>query len=161
MEIKDLKKLVEHPTFRKEGSDYVKVLEPISVTEVVSLENIYNSGQQFPVALRELLLLAGNDCYVLDYGLNDSQAEMQGSSRAYLTSFGRNYCITRPFFVIDVYNAGTQFLFVYLDEDQEDPIVYEAYMDEAYPNWIESVGGTLSSLIKHRMVRLLSGRNPF
>lgn len=141
-----------------------KIARGISIEEIIALENLYNGGNQFPAALRELLLLAGGYCYVLDYGLNDSQAEMQLTSREYLTFLGRNRTISRPFYVIDVYNAGDQFLFVYLDEGKDDPTVYEAFLDgdlDDRDNWINVVTSPLTALINSRVKRFLSSDNPF
>ena len=95
--------------------------ESISLEEIKQLEQIYNNNKPFPKALRELLFLAGNYCIVLDYGLNDTQQELQEFVRENMQE--ENRIITRPFYAIDVYNAGDQFLFVYLDEG-DDPEVY-------------------------------------
>jgi hypothetical protein len=164
MNTKYLTQLNDNPTFQKAGSDYIRTLQPISMDEILSLESIYNNGQQFPVVLRELLFLAGNYCYVLDYGLNDTQQLMQEQSREYLTDLDRTLSIDRPFYVIDVYNAGDQFLFVYLDEGVDDPMVHEAIF-ELNPldsiGWIHSLNTTLSQYIIFQTTTLFSGYNPF
>lgn len=84
--------------------------EPLSIEHITQLEASYNNCGPFPQALRELLFLAGNYCIVFDYGLNTTQQELQKFVRAEMLEEGRT--ITRPFFVIDVYNASDQFLFV-------------------------------------------------
>lgn len=126
------------------------------------MELLYNNGIPFPTALKELLFLAGDDCYVLDYGLTTDRKEMQDDARLWLSEFNRN--ITRPFFVIDIYNAGDQFLFVYLDEHPQDPTVYSAYLPEqtyeALP-WIHSLNNKLSEFINYRIEKTKSGLNPF
>ncbi len=161
MDIKYLTVLYDNPTNKTADSDYVKKLQPIPLEGIISLENTYNNGNPFPVALRELLYLAGNYCYVLDYGYNDTQEEMQEDARSWLLN--RNRSITRPFFVIDVYNGGGQFLFVYLDEDQNDPVIYEAFLSRraSQTEWINPLAPPqLSKFINMKMSMFLSGYNP-
>ena len=134
--------------------------ESISLEEIKQLEQIYNNNKPFPKALRELLFLAGNYCIVLDYGLNDTQQELQEFVRENMQE--ENRIITRPFYAIDVYNAGDQFLFVYLDE-VDDPAVYQAsYEDRSdRPNWINKVTPTLSNFVNRKIERVKNGQNPF
>lgn len=122
--------------------------EPIPESEIIHLEQLYNQGKTFPKALRELLHLAGNFCYVLDYGVNESQEELQEYVREELKEEEKE--IARLYFVIDVYNAGTQFLFVYLDEG-ENPAVYEGYYRKSKsPRLInESLSGYIDSIIEN------------
>ena len=122
MKIQYLIELQNNPT--KFGKLINSSIVPISEEEIKQLETKYNNGKQFPKALRELLFLAGNDCYVLDYGLDDSQQELQEFVRGRMRE--KNRVITRPFYVIDVYNALDQFQFVYLDE-KDDPAVHEGH----------------------------------
>ena len=134
--------------------------ESISLEEIKQLAQIYNNNKPFPKALRELLFLAGNYCIVLDYGLNDTQQELQEFVRENMQE--ENRIITRPFYAIDVYNAGDQFLFVYLDE-VDDPAVYQAsYEDRSdRPNWINKVTPTLSNFVNRKIERVKKGQNPF
>jgi hypothetical protein len=136
-------------------------LQPISLDEIVSLEEKYNDKKQFPIVLRELLHIAGQDCYLLDYGINETQDEMQMCSRSLLSEYEGE--ITRPFFVIDVYNANEQFVFVYLDEDQIDPIVYQAYLPylEDTTEWINTNGRKLSEYVNRKLDLVLNDINPF
>jgi hypothetical protein len=166
MDIKYLMMLNQYPSVTMR-TGYVKRIEKLPIEEIVNLEYIYNSGYTFPKALRELLYLAGKSCYVLDYGRNNSQEEMQQRARGWFTAFGRlGPNIERPFYVIDVYNAGAQFLFVYLDEGKDDPIVYEANLDmsdidDGEP-FIHSLERTLSTYLNLRFQELLSRyNNPF
>jgi hypothetical protein len=160
MDIKYLTLLSNYATIQRPNSDYVRKLEPISMGEIISLESNYNQGHQFPASLRELLFLAGNYCHVLEYGMNKSQQEMQEDSRERLIDAGLN--IGRPFFVIDVYNMSDQFLFVYLDENVNDPEVQSAYMEQlADVSFTRSLKSTLSQFIDLRFKRLLSGENPY
>jgi hypothetical protein len=66
MEIKYLKELELNPTLRNQ------TIKPIPESEISELEQLYNDGKEFPLALRELLFLAGSYCYVLDYGIDDT-----------------------------------------------------------------------------------------
>ncbi|OOQ61002.1 SMI1/KNR4 family protein [Mucilaginibacter pedocola] len=164
MEIKYLTRLKENAvvTWPTTGGKFS--ISPISMEEIIELEAIYNGGKPFPTVLRELLYIAGEHCHVLDYGIYGSQAAMQEKARGWLVRGRRNLSIPRPFFVIDVYNAGNQFLFVYLDESQTDPIVYEIILD---PNPFEDRPGlhsleyTLSTFIDDSLGVFLSGYNPF
>jgi len=132
--------------------------EAIPETEIIHLKQLYNKGNVFPKALRELLFLAGNYCYVFDYGINDSQEELQEFVRENLIENEKS--LTRPFFAIDVYNAGDQFLFVYLDEGN-DPSVYQAtyYFEEV--GWIKLIKPSLSELVKRLIIRVKEGVGPF
>ena len=134
--------------------------DPIPLTEIKNLEQLYNDGQPFPKALKELLYLAGAYCYVLEYGAFDSQQEMQDYVRELLEE--DNILIQRPFFVIDVYNAGTQFLYIYLDED-DNPAVHEGfhYYEDEFKGYSHLVAGSLSSYIETLINRTKKGLNPF
>ena len=134
-------------------------ISPIQNAQRVNNNN-NNNNKPFPKALRELLFLAGNYCIVLDYGLNDTQQELQEFVRENMQE--ENRIITRPFYAIDVYNAGDQFLFVYLDE-VDDPAVYQAsYEDRSdRPNWINKVTPTLSNFVNRKIERVKKGQNPF
>lgn len=113
------------------------------------------------MALRELLYLAGNYCYVLDNGVYDTQEEFQEGARSWLNDWNRS--ITRPFFVISQHDAE-QFLFVYLDEDQNDPVVYVAVLPRTPPHQVEWINPlytpNLSKFINLKMSMFLSGYNP-
>lgn len=155
MQIEYLKELEKNPyRFGKPNFNN----EAIPETEIIHLEQLYNNGNTFPKALRELLFLAGDYCYILDYGISESQEELQEYVREYLDE--TNKTITRPFFVIDVYNAGDQFLLVYLDEG-DDPPVYEASYYENPSSWIRLLSYNLSKFIYNKIVRVKEGRNPF
>ena len=161
MDIKYLTILTDYPTMTS-STGYVKRLEPISLDEIVRLESAYNNGNMFPTALRELLYLAGSYCYVLDFGIYDTQFDMQVAVRSWLTD--HNKAISRPFFAIDVYNAYDQFLFIYLDEGVDDPMVFQAVLynksnDETQFSY--SLNTQLSKYIEGGISMLLSGYNPF
>lgn len=159
MQIRYLKELEKQPV-RSSDADVSISNQPISLQEISQLENVYNNGAPFPQSLKELLYLAGEDCYVLDYGQTESQQELQESVRQRLLSKGR--LISRNFYVIDIYNWGDQFLFIYLDEG-DDPPVYEGHYYDSpnRSNWITLVTSRLSTLINNSIVRVREGRNPF
>ena len=155
MEIEYLKELHNNPNRRGDPNFTIKpILEP----EIVYLEQLYNAGNTFPKALRELLYLAGNYCYVLDYGISESQEELQGFVRGELNYYNKE--ISRPFFAIDVYNASDQFLLIYLDEG-DNPAVHEAHYYENSLGWIRLISYNLSQYIDNLIVRVKEGRNPF
>ena len=160
MEIQYLKLLKDNPEAYPNDIDYKGAIKPIPMEEIIHLEQLYNNSNPFPVALRELLFIAGESCYVLDYGLDETQEELQEYVREKLIRKGR--VINRPFFVIDVYNSGDQFLLVYLDEG-DNPAVYEAhYYDHSdWPDWISLVTENLSTYINVLIERVKQGRNPF
>lgn len=133
-------------------------IKPISIEEIEHLEQLYNNGNLFPQALRELLYLAGKDCYVLDYADN-TQEELQTEVREWLSDYNRN--ITRPFFAIDAHNPGEQFLYVYLDEG-DNPTVYQAHLptrNDILP--FTSLKRTLSDFIKVHIDMVKKRYNPF
>jgi len=158
MEIKYLTQLKNYPSGNPAGLTYKKTIVPISLAEILQLEALYNNNSPFPVALKELLFLAGNDCYVLDMGTFKTHQEMQEYVRVKLVS--EDLSISRPFFVIDVYNTTDQFLFVYLDEG-DNPAVYEAVYDNERPYLIHLVMNSPSGYIDALIERVKEGRNPF
>lgn len=160
MEIQYLKILSDHPSVTNKITGRVSYLEGISMEEILNLENTYNGGHPFPTALRELLFIGGKECYVLSYGLYQNQIELQQRQRKYLLKHGLQ--INRPFFVIDVYNEGDMFLFVYLDESQEDPMVHTVvFAGNGEGEWLLPLPSTLSQLISSCMDDYLRGENPF
>jgi len=78
MEINYLQALRDYPSPcpDREEYKYKLAIEPLSLSEISDLEQSYNNGVPFPKVLRELLYLAGKNCYVCDYGLYDTQQEM-------------------------------------------------------------------------------------
>ena len=158
MEIQYLKKLRDNPAAYPD--DYRDEIVGITEQEIGQLEQLYNNGNPFPKALEELLFLAGGNCYVLDYGLNETQQELQEFVRENMQE--ENRVITRPFYAIDVYNAGDQFLFIYLDEG-DNPAVYlgEYWDSNDRPNWINLVTPSLSNFIDRKVERVKNGQNPF
>ena len=160
MTIEYLKKLSDYPALYPLDIEFKDEISGITDQEIVELEQLYNSGSTFPKALKELLFLAGTRCYALDFGLNETQQELQEFVREIMLE--ENRVITRPFYVIDVYNAGDQFLFVYLDEGDNPPVFIGHYWDSNdRPNWINLVTPSLSNLIDRKVERVKNGQNPF
>jgi hypothetical protein len=161
MNIIYLKELQNTPSIEINNSGRFSVINGVSESEISQLEQNWNSGINFPLALKELLYLAGERCYVLDYGWNDSQEELQAEVRDQLIEWNR--FISRPFYAIDVYGAD-QFLFVYLDEG-DNPNVYEAYLpplkyDDA-TTWLSNLDRSLKDFINFRINKIKKGYNPF
>lgn len=97
--------------------------KPIPVKEILELEKQFNNGDMFPKALRELLFLAGNSCKLLDYSIFNSQKELQEFIIEDLKEDGLK--MERPYYILEVYDGGSPFYFVYLDEG-DNPAVYVA-----------------------------------
>lgn len=132
----------------------------ISLAEIENLEQLYSNGKSFPKALKELLFLAGAYCYILDYGIFNSQQEIQDFVRELLAE--DNLSIERPFFVIDVYNAGDQFLYVYLDEG-DNPAVYEGfhYFEINFNGYSHLTSSSLQKFIESQIGAIKQGGNAF
>lgn len=133
----------------------------IELSEIQQLEQLYNNGNPFPKALKELLYLAGDFCYVLDYNTHDSQQEMQESMREDLED--DEITITRPFYAVDNYGGVSHYLFIYLDEGGDDPDLFEYSLSGGREGMddIRPLGYTLSSLINRGIEDVKEGRNPF
>jgi hypothetical protein len=157
MEINYLPLLQEYATLKPRNSDRILQRKSLSMSEIVELENIYNNEHPFPKALRELLYLGGEYCYGLS--IYSPQQEMQEDSKEYLKECGDN-SIGRPFFVIELFTEIGAFHFIYLDETEEDPIVYIAYYQ--YPeddNWISSLEIRLSTLVYTGIGEVIRGNS--
>lgn len=159
MNIEILTYLRDNPIKYPNDTEYRGEIRGIALNEIEELEQLYNNGIAFPKGLRELLFLAGDYCYVLDTGWYDSQEDMQIAAREWLVKFSKN--ISRPFFVIDVYNATDQFLYVYLDEG-DNPYVYQAYLPERSDiEHFYSLNKKLSEYINGLIDTVKQGYNPF
>ena len=162
MEIKYLQLLRDNPEEypkNKEGRKHP--IRPFSIVEIEQLESAYNSGKKFPLALRELLFLAGNSCYVLEYGYKGNMESVQEIVREDLAL--ANKVISRPFLAIDIYNMFDQFVFVFLDEG-DDPPVYEGYYDPedmGESSLYRKIQPSLSTLINRKVQRVQAGGSAF
>lgn len=158
MNIQYLKKLQTNPSLEINNSGYFSSIKGISETEIKSLEQLYNNENPFPKVLKELLLLAGTNCFVCDYGINKTQQELQEWVREDMLENERT--ISRPFFAFDVY-GGSQFLFIYLDEG-DNPEIYEAHPYSNDDNWIRHLNNlTIKNLVDNGIERIKRGENPF
>ena len=105
----------------------------ISLQEIVELERKYNEGRPFPKSYREYLYLAGGTHGLdIDEGLGFDW--LQETSKGMLKEF--NQRIDRPFFVVDQLDGCEQFGFFYLDEEGDDPIIYNCappYVEDGDP----------------------------
>ncbi|MDR6761150.1 hypothetical protein J2Y38_001348 [Flavobacterium sp. 2755] len=77
MNIKYLQHLKDNPVAYPNDTELQFKIKGIPESEIQQLELTWNNGNLFPQALKELLFLAGDFCYVCDYGPNDSQQEIQ------------------------------------------------------------------------------------
>ncbi|TDQ77458.1 hypothetical protein [Sphingobacterium yanglingense] len=162
MEIKYLKLLQDNPyeyPAADENNRYPIV--SLSITEINDLETSFNNGLAFPLAVRELLYLAGKRCYALEYGYQGSIQKMQQDVRKFMQEWNRE--LTRPFLVIDVYNILDQFLFVFLEEG-DDPVVYRAEYDPNHlpeGQWYEAMQPNLSTFINKKVQYVKAGGSAF
>ncbi|KOP40284.1 hypothetical protein DBB36_14230 [Flavobacterium sp. WLB] len=158
MTIKYLQQLRDNPiSYSKNNKELQFKIEGIPESEIQQLELTWNNGNLFPQVLKELLFLAGNFCYVCDYGPNDSQQEMQEWVREHLEDSNRS--INRPFYAFDVW-GGLNFLFIYLDEG-DNPNVFQAlpYCDD--DDWIIPLTKTIQNIIEIGINRVKIGQNPY
>jgi hypothetical protein len=154
MNIEILKHLQENPEAYPNDSGNKHAIRGISITEIEALETKYNNGSPFPKVLRELLYLAGDFCYVLAYGLNETQEELQEDQRELMADQGQT--ISRPFYVLDCYSYGDTFLFIYLDEGDNPPF-REFTIEEGTIRTL----ATLKDFINSRIDRTQASYNPF
>lgn len=129
--------------------------EGLSLAKISELEQRFNQGKPFPVAIREFLFLAGENNTV-GFDTHASMERLQESAKENL-----EYCkqkIDRPFFAFDQLVDCEQFTFVYLDENQNDPDVYLCEPYSAKAGRIELVRRysdfTFSSLVNDHIYRI-------
>lgn len=151
---------IKYLNLLKDTKDDMLVNRPLSLTEIGVLENVFNNGNVFPTSLRELLFIAGKFCIVLDYSICEDQQEMQDYACELLDD--GNLQINRPFYAIHFYSDGSQFLYVYLDENNDDPLVNVAYIpNSAGVEHFYSLNTRLSVLLNSRVTRLREGFLPY
>jgi hypothetical protein len=156
MEIEYLKMLRDNPAMYPNDIDYKGEIRGIPLTEIEQLEQTWNNGNPFPKALRELLFLAGEFCYVFSYGISTQQALQQ---RFRMQMEEENRVLNKPFYVMDIWGPD-QFYFVYLDEG-DNPYIYEAIPYENKPNWFKKTDFKIKSKSEHRIARVKRGENPY
>jgi len=124
--------------------------EPMTLDEITSLEEKFNSSNEFPIAFREYLFLAGKwgGTGVID----DDFEEIREECDEDLEYTG--YTLERPFFVFDKLDG--QYSIFFLDEDKEDPDVYILYPSGAYEGHeplLRDVKYTFSKMINDSIYR--------
>ena len=130
---------------------------PMLTTEILALEQQFNNSKPFPAVLRELLLIAGNGCPIIDV----KPLDLQQKIRARLVQKG--HIISSPFFGFD-YRDGGSFSMVYTDENTYDPEVYHVELDpseDEHTEFIEDSEFTLLRLLKHRVNQIKKGYSPY
>lgn len=158
MTIEYLQSLRDNPN----ASGYRFTNEAIELSEIEQLEAQHNNGNPFPKALRELLYLAGEYCYIFDYGWTTegmtSQASMQQDVHDAIIR--RNPPpLPRPYYVIETRDAGTHFQFVFLDEGDK-PYVYNGstrLLPIATPTYYMNTGKTLKEFVDNSVDRQSRG----
>lgn len=115
MDIKYLTQLKDNPVIYRFRN------EPMTIAEINQLESKYNQGKEFPRAIREFLFLAGN-FNNFGFDLIDGIEYIQECARKELEDSGSK--IDRPFFAFDQLTRCEYFVFVYLDEEVENPKTY-------------------------------------
>lgn len=129
----------------------------IPLSEIQLLEQLYNSGNPFPKVLKELMFLAGDICYVCDYGPTESQQDLQEWKRETMQDYNRAF--NRPFYIYSIYSDN--FYFIFLDEGN-NPTVYEANPSLEGSNWYRSLGNqTIQSIVNIGIDRVKKGQNPY
>jgi hypothetical protein len=155
MNIEILKYLEENPEAYPNDVEDRHPIVGIPLIEIEALETKYNGGNSFPKALRELLYLAGNYCYVLDNGGFDSQDELQSSQREWMDEY--NTSISRPFFIVDLVSDMENFAFIYTDVQIDDPMLYHFMVQTGEIYELQ----TLKTRIDGRIDMMKKGLNPF
>lgn len=123
---------------------------PLELVQIEVIEKtIYQkTSQKLPEVLRELLLLTGGFCPIFDTGANlsydkkDSLDEKdlfnEQNKNPYFSYIKEHNKLDRFFknrliwSFFTVYESSRNFSFIYLDEDEDDPIVYSFDTDEFY-----------------------------
>ena len=145
------------------GKEHEYKNEPINspndpMQGIEQLERDYNNGEKFPRALREYLFLAGDFCYIHE-GNYGSFKEENDFIRAEVSRTGNS--IPRPYFVFEANHSNS--LIIYLDENNDDPVLYTLDFElvninnytpggpNSYTLKIAKHGMTLTELVNHRI----------
>ncbi len=114
--------------------------EGLTIKEIEGLEAKYNEGKHFPLAFREFLLLAGvygSFGGYFDFADGYLDGWMQEEARKEVAACGM--VIDRPYFVTDQADGCTTFTFIYLDEYEEDPILYQCFAHKSYWDQVDFI----------------------
>lgn len=149
MEIEYMQQVAENPTL----DDFTN--RGLSLENIINLEGIYNSGEEFPKALREFIYLAGD---FNNIGFDDMAEGLDAlQTKAFNELAYFNEKIDRPIFVFHQYSDCENFLFVYLDEEEEDPKTYVSSPAATFEQGRELIkhnGFTFSSLVNESIRRV-------
>lgn len=128
MDIIHLKKLKEF-NYRLAAATHEKLYNVgMSISEIEAAESEFNSGNPFPVELRELLYLAGKDCNVVSSSKTITMVDLH---RHYSQEYGAAIAnfTSRPYFLIQDDNMGDIHVSgVYLDQG-DHPNRFTFYME--------------------------------
>lgn len=126
--------------------------EPMTIAEINQLESKYNQGKEFPRAIREFLFLAGNfnNC-----GFDDIDGIEYIQERAKTELESTDTKIDRPFFAFDQLSDCECFIFVYLDEEVENPKTYvcSPYYKSVNEEFIKHNGWDFTGLVNESIRR--------
>lgn len=156
MEIKYLTRLRGNPKMDRGGSLPPAINRGLTMEQITTLETKYNSGNPFPVALRELLFLAGDYCYLLDtYPDIDEHNEYCPD---YISRHGGTP--TTNVFYIDMIQ-GDQFFYIKLDDGPDPKVYFYSTLWESYTTTgpITTFDIYLSSFINNRLERVSRNEN--
>lgn len=129
--------------------------EGLSISEIEKLEKKYNKGKVFPKAFREYLFLAGEYFNGGFDTLGEGLDELQELAKEELGVTGAK--INRPFFVFDQLTGCEYFVFIYLDEDEDDPKTYVCspyYKSTKDEEFIKHNGFTFTKLVNEHIHRV-------
>ena len=124
MTIEYLQKMQQHPKLRGWTN------QGMTDAEIEALETRYNGGNHFPKSYREFLSLGGHYCNLGDIDTGDGYDWLQTRARQRLQEYGQD--IGRPFWVTAQLDDCEQFGFIYLDEANDDPAIYNSYPAYVY-----------------------------
>lgn len=148
MEIRYLKSIEQNKKLKSWSN------QGLSLEKISELEQKYNEGKPFPLAIREFLYLAGEN-NTIGFDTHASIERLQDRSKEALEHCKQK--IERPFFAFDQLDDCSQFTFVYLDEDQNDPEVYFGqpyYVEYGHPLIKGYSEFTFSSLVNDHIYRI-------
>ncbi|HFK5508305.1 hypothetical protein [Elizabethkingia anophelis] len=148
MDIKYMEQVKDNPALKGFRN------EPMTITEISKLESKYNQGKEFPKAFREFLFLAGNfNCYHFD-DLGEGLDQLQQYAKEELEATGTK--IDRPFFVFTQLTGCEYFVFIYLDENEENPKTYvcSPYYKSSNEEFIKHNGYKFSELVNESIRRI-------
>lgn len=156
--------LKEYESYKNEGSraTYKHYHKPRGLTaqQITDLENEMNGGKPFPKVLKEFLFIGGEYNGISLNSGDDYTAQIKYFNEK-MAKNGRS--ISRPYFIFQSLDGGC-FTFIYLDEDSEDPQVWNASAtpdydtDEGEQMW-KSIYKTLSGYVAEALYNAKKGLN--